>query len=183
MIKKEDHLIFKEIQNGDRKALNYLFELYFEPLCHFVNAYVREPMLAEEIVSDVFFNLWVKRKTLKITGSLKPYLFKAARNQSVSYMRRPSFQHQSLEQDTRLDQAQQPDALLIHQENLRSWQKLIDRLPERCRMIFLLHREEDFTYKEIAGLLNITEKTVENQMGKALRSLREWSVKINHRFL
>ncbi len=165
--------LFNAVQNDDRGALNYLFERYFDALCPFVNAYVGDAMLAEEIVSDVFFNIWVKRKTLKITGSIKSYLYKAARNQAVSYMRRPSFRYETLQEEIRQDPAQEPDALLIHQENMQGWQDRIDGLPNRCRMVFVLHRTDSFTYQEIADLLEISEKTVENQMSKALKSLRE----------
>ena len=133
-------------------------------------------MLAEEIVSDVFFNIWVKRKSLKITGSIKSYLYKAARNQAISYMRRPSFKYETLEEEIRQDPAQEPDALLIHQESVKGWQDRIDRLPNRCKLVFVLHRTENFTYQEIANLLEISEKTVENQMSKALKFLRAISI-------
>jgi len=168
----EDSL-FGRIQRDEREALNLLFDLYFEPICHFVNSFVKNASLSEEIVSDVFFNLWVKRKTLKITGNIKAYLYKAARNQAVSYMRKPSFTHETLELELEADNYTQPDHLLIQKESLNHWQKMIDRLPDRCRMVFTLHREENFTYKQIAELLEISEKTVENQMGKALKLLRE----------
>ena len=174
-----DHLIFKALRDDDRQALNQLFSHYYRALCHFAHSYLHDPMLAEEVVSDVFFNLWVKRKTLKITGSIKPYLFKAARNQAISYLRYPSFQHDTLEEEIRQDRAQEPDRLLIHRESVQHWQNAIDALPDRCRLVFVLHREEDFTYQEIADLLDISKKTVENQMGKALKSLRERSMKVN----
>lgn len=117
----EENQIFKQIQSDQREALNRLLDLYFVSLCHFTNAYLYDPMLSEEIVSDVFFNLWAKRKTLKITGNIKPYLFKATRNQAISYLRRPGFH-----------------------------------------------------YEEIAELLDISVKTVENQMSKALQLLPTW---------
>ena len=69
-----DHLIFKALRNDDRQALNQLFSHHYRALCHFAHSYLHDPMLAEEVVSDVFFNLWVKRKTLKITGSIKPII-------------------------------------------------------------------------------------------------------------
>ena len=175
-----DHFIFQEIQEDKRDALNQLFTQYFHSLCHFVNSYLRDPMLSEEVVSDVFFNLWVKRKTLSISGSIKPYLFKAARNQAISYLRRPAFAHEHLEEDIRQDRALEPDALLIRQEEQRHWQNLVDHLPPRCKLVFTLHREEGFTYREIAELLNLSEKTVENQMGKALKHLRALANPANH---
>ena len=172
MVQSADHSIFQEIQEDKREALNRLFTQYFDSLCHFANSYLHDAMLSEEVVSDVFFNLWVRRKTLTINGSIKPYLFKATRNQAISYLRRPAFAHEPLEEDIRQDRALEPDALLIHQEEQRHWQNLVDHLPTRCKLVFTLHREEDFTYREIAELLNLSEKTVENQMGKALKTLR-----------
>lgn len=172
MTQFENDTIFQDIQADQREALDCLFGQYFGSLCHFVNSYLQDTMLSEEVVSDVFFNLWVKRKTLTISGSIKPYLFKAARNQAISYLRRPAYAHEPLEEDLWQDHALQPDALLIHQETKQHWQNLVDRLPTRCKLIFTLHREEAFTYREIANLLNLSEKTVENQMGKALKHLR-----------
>lgn len=172
MAQFQDDTIFQEIQADQREALDRLFRQYFDSLCHYVNSYLQDTMLSEEVVSDVFFNLWVKRKTLTMSGSIKPYLFKAARNQAISYLRRPAFAHEPLEEDVRQDRALEPDALLIHQETRQHWQNLVDHLPTRCKLIFTLHREEDFTYREIADLLNISEKTVENQIGKALKHLR-----------
>lgn len=176
-----ENVIFKQIQHDKREALNELFEQYFTSLCHFANSYLGDPMLAEEIVSDVFFNLWAKRKSLKITGSLKPYLFKATRNQAISYLRRPSFQFEPLEEYMHQAVAQSPDALLIHKENRQNWQNCIDSLPGRCRLIFTLQRDEGFTYREIADLLDISEKTVENQMSKALKLLRAMAEKTSQR--
>lgn len=179
MAQFQDDTIFQDIQADQREALNRLFGQYFNALCHFVNSYLQDTMLSEEVVSDVFFNLWVKRKTLSISGSIKPYLFKAARNQAISYLRRPAFFHEPLEEDTWQDRALEPDALLIHRETRQHWQNLVDRLPTRCKLIFTLHREEDFTYREIADLLNLSEKTVENQMGKALKHLRTLAAPVN----
>ncbi len=170
-----DHSIFQEIREDKREALNRLFAQYFDSLCHFVNSYLRDTMLSEEVVADVFFNLWVKRKTLTINGSIKPYLFKAARNQAISYLRRPAFEHVALREDIRQERALEPDALLIQQENRQYWQSLVNNLPPRCKLIFTLHREENFSYREIAELLDLSEKTVENQMGKALKQLRAFT--------
>jgi RNA polymerase sigma-70 factor (ECF subfamily) len=181
MSNQSDQSIFQEIQADKREALNWLFNQYFDSLCHFVNSYLQDAMLSEEVVSDVFFNLWVKRKSLTINGSIKPYLFKAARNQAISYLRRPAFAYEPLASDIRQDRTLEPDALLIHRETRQYWQNLVDRLPTRCKLIFTLHREEDFTYREIADLLDLSEKTVENQMGKALRCLRELSATRNQR--
>ena len=179
MAQFQDHTIFQAIQSDQREALNCLFGQYFDSLCYFANSYLLDPMLSEEVVSDVFFNLWVKRKTLSISGSIKPYLFKATRNQAISYLRRPSLAYAPLVDDIRQARTLEPDALLIHQETKQHWQNLVDRLPSRCKLIFTLHREEDFTYREIADLLNLSEKTVENQMGKALKHLRTLSSAAN----
>lgn len=180
-MKQRDDIYFKALQNDHREALSQLFDRYFHSLCCFVNTYLQDPMLAEEIVSDVFFNLWVKRKSLNITGSIRPYLFKATRNQAISYLRRPSFAYTTLEQEVRQERSLEPDAILIHKENTKQWQSHIDSLPTRCRQIFVLHREEGFTYQEIAELLEISVKTVENQMGKALQYLRKFSDRIDQR--
>lgn len=179
MAQFQDDTIFQGIQADQREALNRLFGQYFNSLCHFVNSYLQDTMLSEEVVSDVFFNLWVRRKNLTIGGSIKPYLFKAARNQAISYLRRPAFAHEPLEEDVWQDRALEPDALLIHQETRQHWQNLVDRLPTRCKLIFTMHREEDFTYREIADLLHLSEKTVENQMGKALKHLRTLATSAN----
>jgi RNA polymerase sigma-70 factor, ECF subfamily len=174
-----DALLFKQIQDGHREALNQLFDQYFERLCTVVNVYVNEPGLAEEIVSDLFFNLWVKRNQLQISGSLKAYLYKAACNQAISYLRKPSFPSERLQEDQQYAPIASPEDMLIEQESGRHIQALINSLPKRCQLIFMMHKEDGLSYLQIADILNISVKTVENQMGKALKLLRERYVRYN----
>jgi len=173
MDQKQDILLFKALQNDSRQALNQLFKLYFNPLCSFVDTLTEDKMLAEEIVSDVFFNLWVKRKKLQVTGSLKAYLYKACRNQTISYMRKPALNFDTIYEDIAFTPPVEPDQLLIQQESAAQIESLINLLPVRTRLVFNLHRKEELTYKEIAELLEISDKTVEYQMSKALKLLKE----------
>jgi RNA polymerase sigma-70 factor (ECF subfamily) len=173
MDQPQDLLLFKALQNDSRQALNQLYRLYFNPLCHFVDTLTQDNMLAEEIVSDVFFNLWVKRNALQIKSSLKAYLFKACRNQAISYMRKPALNFDHIEEDNFYTPPIEPDQILLQQESAELIESLINLLPVRTRLVFNLHRKEELTYKEIAELLEISEKTVEYQMSKALKTLRE----------
>jgi len=176
MTTNRDTILFQAIQHDSREALNELFSLYFNSLCRFVHTLTQDAMLSEEIVSDVFFNLWAKRKTLEIRGEIKPYLFKAAKNQAISYLRKPTLTYLTLESGIQAEEPKTADHLIREQESQQHWEALIDTLPSRCRLVFTLHRQEGFTYPEIAQLLDISIKTVEHQMGKALRILREiWS--------
>jgi len=149
-----------------------LFRQHFRPLCGFALGYVKDADQAEDIVQELFARLWQDREALSIQVSVKSYLFTAVRNRCLNALvvkkrMRPLDEevHDAAEGDGRNE-----DELT---ERAARVQAVIEGLPTERRKIFRLSRNEGLKYQEIAEKLEISVKTVENQMGKALKTLRE----------
>lgn len=166
--------LFNQIKAGSAPAFEKLFYIYYASLCLFASQYVKNDDAAEELVQDVFYKVWSKRHTINIENSVKQYLFKAVKYQCINLLQHNrialSYQHKVLE-DTMQNVDTKPYFLEV---GLRQKiERCILSLPEKRREIFKLSREEGLRYKEIAERLNISVKTVETQMGLALKQLRE----------
>lgn len=170
-----DLQLIDRLSQDDRKAFEEIFRTYYTELCNFCLKYVRVETMAEEIVQEIFINIWDRRAELAITVSIKAYLYTAVRNRSFNYLKLQLPKEQKkvevdnigiFETDTREDE--------IMLDELKDQVKLaIDNLPNKCRIIFNLSRNSGLTYREIAEELDISVKTVENQIGLALKKLRE----------
>ncbi len=154
----------------DEKEFEAFFNLHYPAMVGFAMNYLYDKDQAEELVQDVFTNVWIKAQSIQISNSAKSYLFTATRNACLNHIK-----HQKVKQAY----AAQHDRVLTHSSNEVEYEELIDRLeaalnkiPEKCRAIFELNRFDGKRYKEIATELNLSLKTVENQMGKALKILR-----------
>lgn len=174
-ISEED--ILARIAKDDRSAFEEVFRLHYTELCRFCIKYVRDEHVAEELVQEVYINIWERRNTLNITTSVKAYLFTAVRNRSFNYLKLqiPKEQKKIGVEDV-LDLRDNGEELEVKmvQEELHAYvQDAIDALPPKCQTIFNLSRNAGMTYKEIAEELDLSVKTVENQVGHALRKLRE----------
>lgn len=152
-----------------------LFRSYFTPLCSFAQKYVGDLDEAKDIVHNVFINLWNKRDEMDMKTSLKSYLFQGVYNRSLNYIR----DHKKL---TRFDTPQTEAELgqyVESRDHLESSEaegrinRALESLPDKCREIFLMNRFDGLKYREIAEKLNISIKTVETQMSRALKTLRE----------
>jgi RNA polymerase sigma-70 factor, ECF subfamily len=166
--------LFNRIQSDDRKALNELFSFYYRQLCQFACSYVALPE-AEEIVSDIFFNLWKQRKELAIEKSLKAYLYISVRNSCLRALGKEKYEFESIENyENAASLTSQSDPYQsLHMKEMTTYiDAAIDLLPVRCRQIFIMNRYDGLKYREIAEILSISEKTVENQIVKALDVLR-----------
>jgi len=161
------------LQRDPERAMEYLFSTYFPMLCRVVYRIIPVPETAEDIVQDVFYELWRKRKQLTFSSSVAGYLKRSAINKSLNYVR--DHKHHLLETPLKPIHSPAPSVpqQLAADELQKRIEEEIDRLPERCRVIFVLSRFEDMSYQEIADKLGISRKTVENQVSKALRTLRE----------
>lgn len=167
--------IFGRIKSGDDKAFELLYRQYFVRLCAFANKFVHDPIIAEGIVQEVFLKVWKNRSSLKNTNTEKSYLFQAVQNTSFNELakqkNRNSYQlilKEVYEGKTEFDAH---DSLLAKELQLKI-NKLIDELPDQCRKIYLLSRNDGLKYKQIAQELDISIKTVETQMSRALKKLR-----------
>ena len=162
---------FAPIAAGDRAAFEALFRLHYRPLCAFAMGYVKDADQAEDLVQDLFFRLWLNREKVSVTTSIKAYLYASVRNRCLNAVKSGS-RMQVLGDDAG-EQAQE-DAITEdeHSERIARVQAAIEALPEERRRVFKLSRYEGLKYHEIADRLGISVKTVENQMGSALKTLR-----------
>ena len=142
------------------------------PLVRFALRWMREAEAAEELVQDVFVKVWEKRSELALDESLKSYLFTAVRNRAFNYLRDQARKGQTDSIDENID-LEAPKGDPLEFADLQAIiQQGLDSLPPRCRAIFLLSREAEMSYKEIAAEMEVSIKTVEGQMSIALRKLR-----------
>ena len=163
-----------KLKNGDSDAFESLFKRYCQALINFSRRIVSETETAENIVQDVFLKLWENRKNLKPGASIKSYLYTIARNESLKHQRHQTVVRGSKEEISELHApVKTPDEHLSEIELTSQIQKAVESLPARCKIIFMMNRYDDLTYKEIAEVLELSVKTVETQMGRALKHLRE----------
>lgn len=154
-------------------SLRRLFEQYFDPLCRFLAYYVSDHMMIEDVVQDVFVNMWEKRDELQI-DSVKTYLYASARNRMLNCIREEKRQNTLLEQWVQSEkEKKQGEECFDIDEFSQRVEIAIDNLPEKCKEIFNLSKKNNLTYKKIAEHFDISVKTVETQMGIALRKIRE----------
>ncbi|HEY9047648.1 MAG TPA: RNA polymerase sigma-70 factor [Ohtaekwangia sp.] len=168
-----DLLMERVLRENDYLAFQKLFNGMYTPLCMFCVKFVQVKEVAEELVSDVFYTIWKNRQQIEIS-SPKAYLFTAVRNRAFDHLRKiKKTVWCDLEEATQMaTEIADSQELLIQQEFNRHVEKSVARLPRQCRLIFEMSREHGFKYKEIASALNISIKTVETQMSRALKHLR-----------
>lgn len=162
-----------------------LFKKYYAYVCQVIFRYVPDRGKTEDIAQELFTEVWMKRESLQIHTSVSAYLRKMAISRALNYLRDTrKYQWDELDalQDPNTEASQRDPAVILEMERA-DLQRLIEaairKLPEKCRVVFLLSREEELTYAEISRQLNISVKTVENQIAKALKLIR--TTLIEHR--
>ena len=173
MVLKEQQQL-RKIRSGDISSFETLFHQYYNGLCGYAESLLGMKEVAEEVVQDVFFNIWKNREALRIRYSLQSYLYRSAYNNSMMYLRKMRREHflEDLSRPEPSSDAPDPSQLIQLNEVSDLINQTLDKLPERTREIFRLNRQEGLKYREIAQKLSISEKTVEANMGKALKALR-----------
>ncbi len=141
---------------------------------NFANSIIHDVPESEEIVNDVFLSVWDKRGVLQFDEGLKNYLFKAVKNRCLNVIRKNKIPFTEMDESMPIA-ANQSNALdrMEADEIQKSVTYHINQLPGKCRQVFLLSRVHEMSYREIAGLMDISPKTVENQIGIALKYLKE----------
>ncbi|MEZ4985061.1 MAG: RNA polymerase sigma-70 factor [Saprospiraceae bacterium] len=163
-----------QLRAGDRSALKQIFDAQYQPVCHAIYRFVQDPGLSEDLAQEVFVRFWEKREDIHIESNLGAYLRRMAVNEALAYLRKKSrFLADELPAQLPGQQAAAADEQLATTELAERITHAINELPPRCRVVFQLSRFEEKSYQEIADSLDISIKTVENQMGKALKLLRE----------
>ena len=173
MVEISDPQYFTRIKQGDEIAFNKLFRTYYASLCFFSVKFVFDMDLARSLVQQVFVDLWIKREKLIIEHSLKSYLYSSVRNKSIDYLRKEKIKIEI--SDSIKDSRQTPFRDLMEEAEMNArMNSSINTLPEKCREVFILCRFEGLKYGQIADKLNISVKTVEMQMGIALKKIRQY---------
>lgn len=174
MEQADDQALYVKLKEGDEQAFKALFQKYYAPLCHFADHYLKDKDMAEETVQELFVRLWEKRSTLTIETSVSHYLFRSVRNQCLNQL-----QHRKIKQQyaSRVleSSTQEVDWQPFYMEVdlMERIEKSIASMPPKRQEIFRLSREQGLKYKDIADKLDISVKTVEAQMGLALKHLRD----------
>ncbi|NWJ52090.1 MAG: RNA polymerase sigma-70 factor [Bacteroidetes bacterium] len=169
-----DIYLFNKMKEGDQHAFNFIFTKHYSDLVNFAMVYLKEVSEAEEIVQNVFLKLWEEREEIDIHSSLKAYLMNCIKNRCLDY-----FKHQRIIEryNDRISKSQEQyieeaDKYLMLSELEKQINSTINLLPSTCKNIFNMSRIEGKKNREIAEELNISIKTVEANIGRALKVLR-----------
>ncbi|MCL3781935.1 RNA polymerase sigma-70 factor [Prolixibacteraceae bacterium JC049] len=169
----EELFIVQKMIEGDRNAFKFFFDTYYSELCNFIHLYVHDTVISEEIAQNIFIYFWENRKKLKLTSSVKGYLFTTAKHRSLNHLRDKKEAISLSELNHAIHDNQLTDQFIELEELKVLLNETIESLPDRCKAIYNLSRNEGLTHKEIAAQLQITVKTVENQLTIALQRIRK----------
>ena len=154
--------------------LKELFDAHYRQVCAAIHRLVGERGITEDLAQQVFIRFWEKRETIEITTSAGAYLHRMAINEALGWLRSKKNQpHEEITATTPFGEERDAEQNFLHGELEDKIKQAVDTLPPRCRAVFQLSRFEEKSYQEIADEMGISKKTVEHQMGKALRVLRE----------
>jgi RNA polymerase sigma-70 factor (ECF subfamily) len=162
------------IRAGDEGAFESVFRAHYAQLVRMAESVVRERALAEEIAQEVMLELWRRRESLQVEQTFRAYLIRSTRNRALNHIR-----HQRIVAReaafAAIDPPTSPSAEdeMLGAELEKAVREAVDGLPENCREVFQLSREQGLKYAEIAAVLEISIKTVEKRMGHALSELRQ----------
>jgi len=169
-----EHALIGQLSQQNEAAFERVFKEYYKTLHSYACTLLRDDANAEEMVQQVFFKLWDRAANLRISGSIAAYLYRAVHNECLNFLKHQKVKskHQlhvayRMREEERAAEADMYDPALLKQIT-----EAMNDLPEQCRTIFQMSRFEDLKYREIAERLNLSVKTVENQMGKALKLMR-----------
>ena len=170
-----DSEIIRRIRQGDVKQFESLFRSSYISLVRYASTLIRDQDEAEEIVQDLFFRLWQNKEKIKIESSLNGYLFRSVHNRCLHYIEHNKVVERHIKEMSHHHPENQdnPSEILFYKELQSTIARVLGRLPERCGKIFYMNRFEGLKYTEIAEKLSISIKTVESNMGKALKEFRK----------
>ena len=170
----ENEAIATLLAQKDESAFEQVFKTHFKRLHAYAFTILQDEMEAEEMVQQVFFKLWDRNENLSLSGSVSAYLYRAVHNESLNYIK-----HQTVRSNHKLhvaynmkNEVEHPAKKVMAAELEKKIHSALNELPEQCRTVFQMSRFDEMKYREIADKLGISVKTVENQMGKALKLLR-----------
>ncbi len=171
-----DKELIKLLNQNNKDAFEHIFKFYYNDLCNYLLYLIKDKDTVEQLVQELFVYIWENRESFSPKGNLKSYFFKSCKNKALNY-----YKHEGIK-------SKHSDALKlayyngninlpeeVERKELESIiEQGLDLLPHKCREVFILVKRNGFTYAEAAEILDISRKTVENQMGKALQRLRKF---------
>ena len=189
---EREQSIIRAISEGDQAAFEQLFFEYHQPLIRFAFGITRSKELSRDTVQDVFLKIWRNRKAWIVNKTLRVYLYQSVRNQALNLLEKQKT-HSRLQENYSIDYStsyslweedrssfvglSEHDAKRV----MQIW-ALVDKMPDRRRLVFELHRKDGLSYKEISKILDLSLKTVENHMGQAIKYLRKELEKVEKKF-
>lgn len=176
MTESEVRKLLRQMKEQDSQtAFRDFYNMTYDRLFRIAYYYVKHEEWSQEIVLDVFMKLWMQRNTLLDVRNVEDYCFILVKNASLNYLEKES-RHTTVSSDSlpeSKEQSDSPEESLISEELFALYVKALDRLPERCRDIFIRIREEKQSYAQVAQELGISSKTVDAQLQKAVTRLKE----------
>lgn len=167
----KDFTLFQRIKQENYSAFKQLFESYFEPLCNYAYGIYADRDIVQEVVVDIFSNIWEKKEQLIIPDHPKAYLYQSVRNNTLKKKNeRQQFNEELSDVFISTDFTIQEQ--MVFDEMEHQFKIELHQLPTRTKEVFLLKREEDMSYKEIAQVMNISVSAVEKHMINALKHFR-----------
>lgn len=169
--------LLRRVRLGDAAAFEVLFRTYFRVLFRLIYDFVASRAITEEILQDLFASLWERRSTLEVRGQLKSYLYRAARNRALSYVRHERVAERwlaaSLRESPSPSAPPAADRALVDEEFAAALARAIDQLSPRAREAYVLRWQHHLSYAEIAQSMGISVKAVEQRVSHALKCLRD----------
>lgn len=168
----EDHLLLLRLSEGNKLAFDALYDKYFKQVFNSAFKRLNDRQQAEDIAQDVFVQLWIRGSKAPIEN-LPAYLHTVVRNNVFKLLEKESKYTTLPELTVQLEDSRaNADSNVLHREFLKAFEELVESLPEQQRVIFKMRFEEDLSSAEIAEKLQISPKTVRNQLGKSLARLK-----------
>lgn len=170
---EKDFVFVEKLKNGDNNAYTLLMNDYYKNLCGYANLFTKDPSKSEDIVQNVFVKIWIYRKKIDPNIPIKKYLYKSVYNEFIDQYRKNkpviSLEEKYLKViDTIIDYNSLDIEKLMMNVN-----REIDKLPEKCKRVFILNKKEGLTHNEIAEYLQISTKTVESHITRAFKILNQ----------
>jgi RNA polymerase sigma-70 factor (ECF subfamily) len=166
--------LFEQIANNNPKAFQLFFDYTYSMLYRYTSYFIEDSELCKDVISDVYLYIWQNREKLPDVRNYENYLFICARNQSLNYLKTVNrYQKIRIEQSDMQGSSESatPEQDFLNEELKNIIELAINALPQRCRLIFFMVREEEMKYKEVAEILSISERTVHAQMCIALKKI------------
>jgi RNA polymerase sigma-70 factor (ECF subfamily) len=162
-------------RHNDHSAFEFLFDVFYDKLLRIAIYYFGKELIAEDAIADVFCKLWDSREKLQKVENLENYLFTMVKNQCLYILRsnKKVIYDEKMMDDNQRIIIENPESNLISEEFITYYNNKIQELPPKCKLVYLMVKEDGMKYKEVAEILNISVKTVENQMTKAIAHVRK----------